>query len=32
MKLYPQLEAEGPVTADVIGWIHRRLAQALPVA
>lgn len=24
MKLYPQLEAEGPLAADVIGEIHRR--------
>lgn len=29
-KLYPRLEAEGPLTADTIAEIHRTLAHALP--
>jgi len=31
-KLYPQLQAEGPLTADAIGELHRTLAQALPAS
>jgi hypothetical protein len=31
-KLYPQLQAEGTLTADAIGEIHRTLAQALPAS
>lgn len=29
-KLYPRLQAEGPITAEAIAEIHRSLAQALP--
>ena len=29
-KLYSQLQAEGPLTPDVITGIHRDLARALP--
>ena len=31
-KLYPKLQAEGPLTADTIAEIHRTLAQALPAS
>jgi hypothetical protein len=31
-KLYPKLQAEGPLTAEAIAEIHRTLAQALPAA
>jgi hypothetical protein len=31
-KLYPKLQAEGPLTTQTIYEIHRQLAQALPVA
>ena len=29
-KLYPKLQAEGPLAADTIAEIHRTLAKALP--
>ena len=31
-KLYPKLHAEGPLTADVVVDLHRRLASGLPAA
>jgi hypothetical protein len=31
-KLYPQLQAEGPLSAEAVDDIHRRLAKALPAA
>lgn len=31
-KLYPKLQAEGPLTVDAIAEIHRTLARALPAA
>jgi hypothetical protein len=31
-KLYPKLQAEGPLTAEAIAEIHRTLAQALPAS
>lgn len=31
-KMYPQLQAEGPLSAEAIDDIHRRLAKALPAA
>src|ERR1019366_6703195 len=31
-KLYPKLQAEGPVTADTVAELHRKLAHALPAA
>jgi hypothetical protein len=31
-KLYPQLQAAGPLSAEAIADIHRRLANALPAA
>lgn len=31
-KLYPKLQAEGPVTADTVAEIHRKLAHALRAA
>ena len=31
-KLYPKLQAEGPLTADTIAEIHRTLAQSLPAS
>lgn len=31
-KLYPKLQAEGPLTADTIAEIHRTLAKALPAS
>ena len=31
-RLYPQLEADGSVAADVVAEIHRKLAHALPAA
>ncbi|KJK12975.1 NERD domain protein [Terrabacter sp. 28] len=31
-RLYPQLEVEGPLAADVIAETHRMLARALPAA
>ena len=31
-KLYPQLQADGPITAETVGEVHRMLAHALPPA
>jgi hypothetical protein len=31
-KLYPQLKADGPLAAQMIAEIHRRLAGSLPSA
>jgi hypothetical protein len=31
-KLYPKLQADGPLTVDAIADLHRRLAAALPAA
>ena len=31
-KLYPQLQAQGPLHAQAVQAIHRRLATALPPA
>lgn len=31
-KLYPQLQADGPITADTVAEVHRTLAHALPPA
>ena len=31
-RLYPQLETEGPVAAETVAEVHRKLARALPAA